>query len=82
MNSDIETKLSKKLHEQMKKKVESGKKIWKSYKKYKFKKWVKIRLKLLVKRIRIWKAISAREVAKIYKNTLPIIKAYVLEKKK
>ena len=38
MNAEIEAKLSKKLHEFMKKKVESAKKIMKAYKKYKFKK--------------------------------------------
>lgn len=38
MNPDLETKLSKKLHEHLKKKIDAGKKILKSYRKYKFKK--------------------------------------------
>jgi len=38
MNSELESSLSKKLHEQMKKKVESCKRIWKCYKRYKYRK--------------------------------------------
>lgn len=57
MNSEVESKLLKKLHEAMKKKIESGKKIWKSYKKWKFRKSILKNLKILSNRIKIWRKI-------------------------
>lgn len=49
----------------MKKKFEGVKKIWKAYKKYKFRKAVKANLKILVKRIKLWKQICFREAIKL-----------------
>lgn len=40
----------------MKKKMDAAKKILRGYRKYKFRKQIKSKLKLLVKRIRLWKA--------------------------
>lgn len=60
MNSEVETKLLKKLHEAMKKKIESGKKIWKFYKKSKFRKCILKNLMILSKRIKIWRKIIVK----------------------
>lgn len=55
MNSELEHKLSVKLHELMKKKIKSAKIIWKYYKSYKFRKNMFKNLKLLVYRKGLWK---------------------------
>lgn len=81
MDSDIEHKLSVKLHEFMKKKIEAGKKIWKAYKNYRFRKEVFVKLKVLVRRIHIWKKFSQRKTREITASTFSIFKD-CFEKKK
>lgn len=66
--------MSKKLHEQMKKKMDAGKKIIRYYKKYKFRSQLKAKLKLLVKRIRCWKSFCEREAIKFERHGLLKIK--------
>lgn len=81
MNSQLESKLSKKLHEFMKKKVESGKKIWKSYKKYKFKKNILKNLKILSNRIKIWRKIATKYQIQLLKKKFLAIQDYAKQKK-
>lgn len=61
----------------MKKKVESGKKIWKSYKKYKFRTNIMKNLKKIVKRIRLWRKIAEKFESQIKNKTFIQIKSYV-----
>lgn len=49
----------------MAKRVEAGKKIWKNYKRYRFRKDVKAKLATLVRRIRIWKKFSHKKTNEI-----------------
>ena len=51
----------------MKKKIESASIIMKSYRKYKFRKQIFTKLKILVKRIRLWKKIAKDYSFKIKK---------------
>ena len=65
----------------MKKKVDSAKKIWKSYKKYKFRTQVFDKLKLLAKRIRLWKKLAKGFSLKIEKEALEVMKKFAENKK-
>lgn len=65
----------------MRKKVESAKLIWKAFKNYKFKKEVFIRLKLLAKRIRLWKKLCAGFALNLQKQAMGEIKVFVQLKK-
>ena len=65
----------------MKKKVESGKKIWKAYKKYKFKKSIFKNLKILSNRIKLWRKIAAKYQMQLIKKKFVAIQEFVKEKK-
>lgn len=58
----------------MKKKVDAGKKIWKAYKNYRFKKEVFIKLKILAKRIKLWKKFAAKFAIDIERKSFPFIR--------
>lgn len=64
----------KKLHQAMKKKLESGKKILHSYRKYRFRKDLKYNLKVLATRIRIWKKIVVKSNLSLKNSVLSAIK--------
>ena len=64
----------------MKKKVEAGKKIWKAYKNYRFKKEVFIKLRLLASRIRLWKKLAAKFAIDIQRKKFIIIKEFAKKK--
>lgn len=58
----------------MKKKVESGKKIWKFYKKYKVRKEILKNLKILSSRIKIWKKIAIKYESQLKKKKFDSLK--------
>jgi len=51
----------------MKKKIESGKIIWRCFQKYKFRKVIFKNLRVLASRVRLWKKIELKERLKIEK---------------
>lgn len=61
----------------MKKKVESGKKIWKFYKKYKFRKQIEKNLKILVKRVKIWRKLVVKFDHQLKNRSFIQVKTYV-----
>lgn len=65
----------------MKKKMDAAKKILRGYRKYKFRKQIKSKLKLLVKRIRLWKAFCEKQAIKLEKYSIIKIKQWVNYKK-
>ena len=65
----------------MYKKVQAGKKIWKFYKQYKFKKNVFKKLSLLVKRKRIWQKFATEKYKDISLSAFNQIKKYSEAKK-
>ena len=58
----------------MKKKIQAAKKILTSYRKYKFKKDIRVKLKLLVKRKKIWVKFGHNEAIKLEKSGFAKIK--------
>ncbi len=57
----------------MKKKLEAGKKIWKCYKKYKFRKTILKNLKIIILRIRIWKKLALKYQMEIKKKVFMVV---------
>ena len=66
----------------MKVQNEKAKIIARYYKKWKFRKTIFINLKILVRRIRIWKKIAKKKTLEFYKKGFQEIKIFSTEDKK
>lgn len=64
----------------MKKKMDSGKKIWKFYKKFKFRREILKNLKVLSTRIKIWRKIVLKYERQLKIKKFVLIKEYAKEK--
>jgi hypothetical protein len=64
----------------LKKKIEGGIKIWKVYRKYQVKKIVMKNLKIILRRIGVWRALDRKQGLKVKGKILAKIKIYVKAK--